>query len=122
MKTLFAFFMIITATAAQASYLESCAFKAEVTQYAHYADFTQSTKDSDVKHVLVVKVVSAEDHGSHLPAACDKHVDELKVVSLPKTSIVKVGDTIELSYFFVSGFGPGGVTSNTSYTLVQPKK
>ena len=119
MKTLLAFIFVISSTLAQASYLERCQLQAEVLQQTRSMDFSKSSTDSTPLVVYVVKVVSSTDTGSHLGKACDRQLDLLKVVQLPSNSVVKVGDTVDLMYFFVSGFGPRGITSNTTYTLLN---
>ena len=111
--------LVILSTTANASYLERCVFEAEVKTITTLAKLGGSVQETKlVALVEVKKVISGA--GSHVPSACQRHLDnDLKVLEVsPKHKLV-VNSRIKLDYFYVNSRGPVGVRHSTRYTLAE---
>jgi hypothetical protein len=114
---LFALATLTFSTAASASYLESCEFKATVIETVQAPDLDGSVQ---VYTPLVkIKIESAIDQGSHMPHACAAKVGTEEWLVSKAAAPVVTGQELKLDYFYANSRGPNGMYQSERWTILN---
>ncbi len=123
MKNIITSLAILLATgAAHASYMERCVFQAELQSIASGGTLGEMTEG--MEHFAIIKILAAQDVGSHSDKACERQVGQQAVLKLAsyqeRQKLEADQDKIaEFDYMFVSGMTPTGVRSGSRWSLKE---
>ena len=124
MKKILSTLLIFSSLGAQASYLESCIFIGKVEDFSKVLKLNDSVQEGRPINAIV-KVLRAEDQGSHHPEACEKKEGKRLVLELTSDDYQKLllkkeeKKVVKLDYFYVNGMSPTGISESARIKLIE---